>query len=1323
VADQETDTDPAGAEGSEDTVAAQSDLTEAAPAKTKPDPGAMPTVLTAGTMVGRYKIVRRLGAGGMGVVYVAHDPELDRDVALKLVRPEGSGMQSKEAALRLLREARAAAKVRHPNVVAIYDAGRMGEEVFVAMELVEGQRFREWRKKESRTWREIAGVMRGAAEGLAAAHAVGLVHRDFKPDNLMVERGRARVLDFGLARSTFEAIGMTDTVAAGTPAPTADVPLTGLTRTGAILGTPAYMAPEQMQAGTVDARADQFAFGVTLFEAFYGERPFTGENVVELAVKVAKGERTPVDPSKFGIPAPLHALTERTLATEAKDRFASMDEVAAALQALTAERQSSRGWFVAAGVAALALGGAGVWMSKTEPEAAESVVDVDPEQARIDAILAASDLPETLEEPLPNDLYGVTIHRLKNGLTVYISPHRGKPQIEAQIAVRGGSKYEAPEQTGAVGLLGLAMSTGGTGLGPLDVEREAEAMGALRDVAERLPGTTGSDREELWQELNEASARIEASTVRGELQTLQAKLGIREWWTYGGPDAIESMSTFPSHRLEAWARIEADRFQNPSFRDIWGALRRRFDFAADGSMYARAQAARNQKLWPGHPSGRAWQTELQAQADLPIVAAEAFHRAWVHPNNTAIFLAGDVDPLTALPILEAAFGDWAAVELPARPRLEYGDVENDAPETLVGGPEPTLLLTWRAPAASHADRVAFAVLDHVFDTRASGPAEKHLRGPGLALDFRATYEKVGPTGTWSLQGHPAGDAQLATLESAVLNAVGDLVEDRVAQSVFDDVQRIRHVQEQRNAEAADGRTWQLQPAYLAGLPWQTVVADRRALDDVTREQVVAAANKWLAGAPVIVRVEPGPTPDAGVTLPEPPPAADEPGETSAFAQKILGLPATRRDPQFLVEGAHYEVLNASGATVVAAHNPGELFALEVHSAPGHRVPAEACEALSAYLPRDWRGGGDPSGLKAPLRALGASADAYCWDERVLILLRGLDADLESVWERVAEGIAHPEGDRTVLRRNLNSMADTQSRERKATILRALESFAIGDDSITRAITPTQLRRLKLEHVKAAAPYLLDEAVHVAYFGPRSGQEVGTILGVMDKSTAKTTDTAPRDPQTIPRHETPRVFVAYAEDRKEAQVSVRFARAPLSTRERAIGSVYDHIVKKSETPDLVASGFSTWMPSGFWGVQAGGHLGDDASVRGSRFAAYDELPDVVRSIRDKLLAVPSEAVVKEAKHARDEELRAEWVSPREAPARILRWMYVGHESDPRQREWGLLQQIGLNDIEKFIGSLHPIPIVCVVGEKDRIDLEALAELGEVTVMPRSKLFPD
>jgi len=309
-----------------------------------------------GARLGRYALLRVLGEGGMGVVFAAYDEQLDRKVAIKLLRTRGGA--APEGAW-LLGEAQAMARLSHPNIVQIYDVGSSDGQLFLAMEFVVGVTLREWSRERPRGWREVVAVALQAGRGLQAAHEAGLIHRDFKPHNVIVGGdGRVRVLDFGLA--LLKARGGDRTASASMSA--------SMTGTATIFaGTPAYMAPELHLRGEPDARSDQFAFCVTLFEALLGRRPFTGETPEALELAIVGGAIEAAG-SEVRVPAWLRRLVLRGLAADPAQRWPSMD---ALLTALARDRARSAGRWLLGGAALALVGLLAVDLAQRRAAAAE----------------------------------------------------------------------------------------------------------------------------------------------------------------------------------------------------------------------------------------------------------------------------------------------------------------------------------------------------------------------------------------------------------------------------------------------------------------------------------------------------------------------------------------------------------------------------------------------------------------------------------------------------------------------------------------------------------------------------------------------------------------------------------------------------------------------------------------------------------------------------------------------------------------------------------------------------------------------------------------
>lgn len=443
--------------------------TETMPPDDAPESVSTHVAIGRGTAIGRYLVESELGAGGVGVVLKARDPGLNRRVAIKLMRV---GYDDDAANAMLMREAQAIAQLNHPNVVTIHDVGEHDGEVFIAMELVDGISLKDW-MAEKHDWREVLSVFLQAGRGLAAAHELGLVHRDFKPSNAIIGRdGRLRVLDFGLARVFDTHHQPADTLGIAANLVLAQT----LSRVGGLVGTPAYMSPEQFLAEVPDARSDVFSFCVSLYEALYGRRPFAGDDIVTLRGNVLSGNVEPPSP-RANVPAWLLAIVKRGLATDAAKRFASMAELLAALEAGPG-RSRGPGLLVVGGAVAVIAGVAVAFAlasSSSRPVAAADrssdaeptdgavsdgptiIVRVPPSNARVDA---GADDPPPPPRPLADA--GMRPKRVGPAVSVRKEP-RPKPRVQPdasaeELSKRGKARFLAGDYRVAEELFARAVA-------------------------------------------------------------------------------------------------------------------------------------------------------------------------------------------------------------------------------------------------------------------------------------------------------------------------------------------------------------------------------------------------------------------------------------------------------------------------------------------------------------------------------------------------------------------------------------------------------------------------------------------------------------------------------------------------------------------------------------------------------------------------------------------------------------------------------------------------------------------------------------------------
>ena len=472
-----------------------------------------------------------------------------------------------------------------------------------------------------------------------------------------------------------------------------------ITRTGTVLGTPAYMARSSLAGRHADARSDQFSFAVALFEALYGERPFAGSSYTELAQAIAKGAPREVDPRKHRVPPAVHAALLRAMSREPGQRFADMKAVVAALRRAMVpapRRLWGYGALATLGVAAVALGLA----ANAADDSSSAAGDDSPAAAAgpVDPwteVVEATNSPPPVPTPLPEDPTGVTVHRLRNGLTVYLAHHPQAPFVSMQLVLRAGPAAEDDQTRGVSYLVAASVFRGTERLGTLDAERERPLLVTQHALLDVLPDIDDPVAKKRVVELAEAAHAASADLLLpNEWSLLGAELGVKELTAVDGSGMMISAEV-PRHRLESWVELAAEAVRRPVFRGFVstaaGTLSWLQWFSHDGLGYS---LARNETAGRGSA-----ELEFQQAAtnvgEVPYREARAFHERLYRPNNMAVVLVGDVTATDAIPMIERYFGDWAPAPVP--PPRALGTVEPSAPRVVhaIEDQGPTgLTLVW-----------------------------------------------------------------------------------------------------------------------------------------------------------------------------------------------------------------------------------------------------------------------------------------------------------------------------------------------------------------------------------------------------------------------------------------------------------------------------------------------------------------------------------------------------------------------------------------------------------------------------------------------------
>ncbi|OGR90745.1 MAG: hypothetical protein A2V88_07920 [Elusimicrobia bacterium RBG_16_66_12] len=953
-----------------------------------------------------------------------------------------------------------------------------------------------------------------------------------------------------------------------------------------------------------------------------------------------------------------------------------------------------------------------------------------PAAAKTKPYALAPSVPAVLETPRRDDPMGATIHRLPNGLTVYLSPNKGQPRVTAWIAVRAGSKHDPADSTGMAHYLEHMFFKGTGKLGTLDYPSEAPHLERIRALYEKLFQTKGdAPRAAVYAEIDAENVKASAFAIPNEISKFYRSIGGRGLNAFTSNEQTVYIVDIPSNRLEAWAAVEAERFANPVFRLFQTEIETVYEEknrAMDNAERIIGEEV-ERRLYKIHPYGQ--QPTLGSIEHLKnpsLAKMYAFQERWYVPNNMAIVLAGDFDREKALELIRRRFASWTPKPLPdlpgwalPKPRgAERYEVKYEAEEKVV--------LAWPTVANSHPDADAFAVLDMLMDNSAAGLLNLRLNQAQKVKSSGSYPDLNNDAGGWYLwalpkKGQTPEEAEGLLLETLEALKNGDFDESDIAAVIT-----AFEIAEKSRLESNDGRASVMASSFVAFEPWEKTVERLERLRRVTKEDVVRVAKRCLGADRVSVIRRNGKPEIPGITKPSFTKVEIDPSRQSRFLKEALAIPAPPIEPRWLAAGKDYAVSPVAGGRLYSAKNPyNDLFSLSVRMERGWRGERKLCEALD-LLTLSGSGPYTAEEFKKKLFALGTSVSYSCGEQESAFHISGVDRNFWPSLQLVAERFDWPNVSSGTLARKISVDLGAREDEKKdpGAVRGALGELAQRgrESSVLARLTNAELKRLDERELKPLIQDFPLWARRISYVGPRAPSEVAKLL----EDGRRFKPTPPRSPIRYLKPAKTRVLFTHR-DMVQSQVGL-FAADEVFDPEAYVdyqfysqymgggmSSVIFQEVREARSLAYAASG----------GHTASENKGDETRLWGSLGCQADKTAEAVDLMGKLFREFPSSPTrFAETARAVEEAYRTNPITFRSAPGAVMGWEDEGLTGgDPRPKRFERVLGHSLADTEKFAARFKDKPLtVWILGHRERVGLDKLKTLGDFEEKDLDVIFP-
>ncbi len=949
-------------------------------------------------------------------------------------------------------------------------------------------------------------------------------------------------------------------------------------------------------------------------------------------------------------------------------------------------------------------------------------------------VLAKSDLPSELSTPLAEDPMGVTIHRLSNGMTVYISTDRQKPRFTAWVGVRAGSRMDPANSTGLAHYLEHMLFKGTDEYGTLDANAEAPHVEAVRKLYAELRATTDADhRASIIGKIDAETQAMAKYAVPNEFDRMYSSLGVEGLNAFTSDEQTVYIGDLPSNRLAQWAAVEAERFSDPVFRLFYPELEAVYEeknLSLD-RPYTQVWNAMLGALYPQHPYGT--QTTIGSVDHLKNPAyqdmSDYFER-WYVPNNMAIVLAGDIDAPTALPVLEEAF---AVLQPRAVPKPEPGTIpplQGRVSRVVRTEGEPAVNLAWLTVPTGHEDEAALTVLDRVLDDASVGLLNVELELSQKVPSAGSGHSTMIESGYFMTYARARNSQELEDVEDMLMEVVQKVKGGAFTEADVDSA-KLQWTNDQKlQREFPFVRASRMMSAFIEHRPWNSVIAADTAIEKVTRADVIRVANKYLGSDYVSVFKRKGKPEIPKLEKPSITPVPIDPERKSPFAARIESMPAPQLEPEWAKEGTHYQHHAVpSGEVITVKNERNDLFSVTYRMKRGYRKEPLLCYALELFE-LSGTSKKSPEALQKELYALGSSISTGCDADYSWVSLDGVDSNLESTLALLDEWLADPSFRSEVLARHLdNTLSERKDQlEQDRYLTQALDAYAKYGKNSAWLQQPSNaaLTRARAGQLSKLMSSVLDYRNDTLYYGPREGAAASKTLArtVDSQGNGTFTDPGPTWTRTFRKNSAPTLYFLHKDG---AKANVRFVlpQRALRREERPVAKLYSQYLSGNmsalvfqeirESRGLAYSAYSSYN----WGDTPQ----DASGLFGYLSTQADKTPTAVETFLGLLQKPEIQAPrLAEAKSALDQEYRATRIDPRWLTWSVLGWDELEERDDPRAWEWKQVEATDAQAVEAFAKGFASTPvIVAVVGDRDRVGLDALRKVGQIREVQPAALF--